>query len=52
MEYFVSGTISEVLNIIRKWKGKAKLIAGGTIVIPDMRAKVIRPYALVDISHL
>jgi hypothetical protein len=28
------------------------LIAGGTNVIPDMRAKALKPDALIDISHL
>lgn len=37
---------------MRKWKRKAKLIAGGTNVIPDLRAGVIRPEVLIDISRL
>jgi CO/xanthine dehydrogenase FAD-binding subunit len=44
--------MKDAVLVIQKWEDKAKLIAGGTNVIPDMRVKVIRPYALVDISQL
>jgi len=37
---------------MKKLKGRGKLVAGGTNVIPDMRAKAIKPQALIDISHL
>lgn len=52
MEYFSPGTIREALSLMRKWKGKAKLIAGGTNVIPDLRAEKIQPQVLINISHL
>jgi len=37
---------------MKRWKKKATLIAGGTNVIPDLRARAIRPEVLIDISHL
>ena len=52
MEYFISKSLSETLGFIKKWKGKAKLIAGGTNVIPDLRGKAIKPNVLIDLSHL
>ena len=52
MEYYSPRNISETLNILRKCKGKACLVAGATNVGPDMRAKTIRPHVLIDISHL
>jgi len=52
MEYFAPRTIPEALAFMRKWKGKGKLIAGGTNVIPDLRAQVIRPEVLIDLCHL
>ena len=52
MEYFAPRTVPEALVVMRRWKGKAKLIAGGTNVIPDLRARAIRPEVLIDISHL
>ena len=44
--------MKETLQVIRKGKGRVKLVAGGTNVIPDMRAKTIKPAVLIDISHL
>jgi len=52
MEYVAAKTMPEVLRLLKLWKGRAKLIAGGTNVIPDMRAKLLKPAALIDISGL
>jgi len=50
MEYFSPKTVSEAFALIRRWKGKAKLIARGTNVIPDRRANVIKTNALVGLK--
>jgi CO/xanthine dehydrogenase FAD-binding subunit len=52
MEYFAPRNISETLVLLGRWKHRGKLIAGGTNVIPDMRAKALKYSALIDISHL
>jgi carbon-monoxide dehydrogenase medium subunit len=52
MEYLVPKTLNETLTLLKKGKDKSKLIAGGTNIIPGMRAKTVRPYVLVDISQL
>jgi carbon-monoxide dehydrogenase medium subunit len=52
MEYFTFAQLSEVLVRLKRGKGKSKLIAGGTNVIPDMRAKALKPDVLIDLSHL
>ncbi len=52
MKYFSPRTLNETLILMKKWKGKAKLIAGGTNVIRDLRVKAIKPQALIDISYL
>jgi CO/xanthine dehydrogenase FAD-binding subunit len=52
MDYFAPKTLSETLSLLRRQKGKVKLIAGGTNVIPDLRARAVRPEVLIDISHL
>jgi len=36
---------------MKRWKGKVKLIAGGTNVIPDRRVKVFEANVLVDVSR-
>ena len=45
LEYFAPKTLYETLALIGKGKERAKLIAGGTNVIPDIRAKAIKPGA-------
>lgn len=52
MEYFRPKTMKETLHTIARWKGRARLIAGGTNVLPDLRAKALVPRALVDLGHL
>lgn len=45
-------TIEEVLNILAEKKEKAKVIAGGTDLVIQLREKKINPEVLVDISNL
>jgi CO/xanthine dehydrogenase FAD-binding subunit len=52
LEYFAPKSLSEALSLLRTWKGKAKVIAGGTNMIPDMKEKVPATGALVDLSRL
>jgi carbon-monoxide dehydrogenase medium subunit len=52
MEYFIPKTLADALKITSRWKGKARVIAGGTNVIPDLRARDLKPNTLIDISHL
>lgn len=52
MIYFSPESMNETLQVIRKGKGRVTLIAGGTNVIQDVRAKVLKPALLVDLSHL
>ena len=50
MEYFAPKTLPESIAMMKKWNKKAKLISGGTNVIPDLRAKNIQPQILIDLS--
>ena len=52
MEYFAPKNVTDTVILLWKWKDKAKQIAGGTNIIPDMRAKVLKLDAIIDISHL
>lgn len=52
MEYFAPATLSETLSLLKKWRGKAKIVAGCTNIIPTLRAKVLDPKALIDVAHL
>ncbi|MBM4339483.1 MAG: xanthine dehydrogenase family protein subunit M, partial [Deltaproteobacteria bacterium] len=52
MEYFAPRTIAEALICMRRWKGKSALIAGGTNIIPSMRAGELKQEILVDLRRL
>jgi len=52
MEYFLPKNVTETLAFLQQWKIKAALIAGGTNVIPDLRAKALGKEILIDLSHL
>jgi len=52
IKYIQPRNMDEALRVIRKGKGRVKLVAGGTNIIPDMRAKALKPETLIDISRL
>lgn len=52
MEYFQPQNLKTALHLIKIWKGRAVLIAGGTNVIPDLRVTPVQPRTLIDIGRL
>lgn len=52
MEFIQPDNISETLRALKRWGRKGLLVAGGTNVLPDLRAKKISPEALIDLSRL
>jgi CO/xanthine dehydrogenase FAD-binding subunit len=52
MEYVRPKNIKEALQTLKRGRRKARLIAGGTNLIPDMRAMTLTPSVLIDLSHL
>jgi carbon-monoxide dehydrogenase medium subunit len=52
MEYIAPNSLQEITKLLKRLKGKGKLIAGGTNVIPDLRADKLHPQVLIDLSHL
>lgn len=52
MEFIAPDSVRDTLKILDKWKDKARLVAGGTNVIPDLRAEAISPEIMVDLSGL
>ena len=51
-EYFLPKTLTEALNILTEYQGRALVVAGGTDVIPQLRRREMGAEALVDITHL
>jgi carbon-monoxide dehydrogenase medium subunit len=52
LEYIAPKCLREAAELMRAWKGRAKLLAGGTNLIPDMRSRKIAPEVLIDLSGL
>jgi CO/xanthine dehydrogenase FAD-binding subunit len=52
MEFLVPKTPSEALDFLREYGGRARLIAGGTNAVPELRDKSLKADALIDISNL
>ncbi len=51
-EYLLPGSLPEALELLDRFKGKARVIAGGTDVIPGLRRRDLQVKALVDISRI
>ena len=43
--------MKDALHVMKRWKGKVKLIAGGPNVIPVRRARVFEANVLVNVSR-
>jgi carbon-monoxide dehydrogenase medium subunit len=51
-EYVAPKDLKEAITALRKWKGRAKVIAGGTNFLPDLRSGASVPEVIVDLSGL
>ncbi|MTI68529.1 MAG: xanthine dehydrogenase family protein subunit M [Firmicutes bacterium] len=52
LEVYNPKNTEEVLDLLNSYKRDAKLIAGGTDLVLDLREKKIKPKAIIDISNL
>lgn len=51
-KYFRPQSIAEALNLLEAFQGEARLLAGGTDLIPQIRSGETEPKALVDITRI
>jgi carbon-monoxide dehydrogenase medium subunit len=51
-EYFRPKTLEEALQLLSKYKGEAKVLAGGQSLIPIMKLRLASPKYLIDINGL
>ncbi|MAF85341.1 MAG: hypothetical protein CL875_02495 [Dehalococcoidales bacterium] len=51
-EYLEPKTVEEAISLLKKYKGKAKLIAGGTDVLVLMKQEVVTPHYLVNLKRI
>lgn len=52
MDYLISNTLEEAFSILTQYGSRAKILAGGTDLIPRLRAGQPQPDLLLDISRL
>ncbi len=51
-EYFVPETVEESLDLLERWDGDGKVLAGGQSLLPLLNFRMVRPGALIDINGL
>jgi CO/xanthine dehydrogenase FAD-binding subunit len=51
-EYFSPKSVREVLEILQSYRGQARIIAGGTDLIPEIKGQIRKVKCLVDISEI
>ena len=51
-EYFAPGSLNEVLTLLRELGAGARLLAGGTDMIQQLKDRVARPRAIVDLRNV
>ena len=51
-EYVTTGDLEEALEVLAEWKDRAKVVAGGTNVIPSMHQRLISPALIVNLGDL
>jgi carbon-monoxide dehydrogenase medium subunit len=52
IEYFFPKTLKESLSLLKKYKGKAKVFAGGTDLLPKMKRREVVPEYLIDLNGI
>ncbi len=51
-EYLIPNTIEEAIHLLSAHAGRARIIAGGTDVLPDLRKGKHEPVCLVDVTRI
>ncbi|MBI1893999.1 MAG: FAD binding domain-containing protein, partial [Candidatus Rokubacteria bacterium] len=51
-EYHAPASVKEALALLSKYRGSAKLLAGGHSLIPTMKLRLAQPKHLIDIGRL
>ena len=51
-EYYTPKTLAEALNLYAEFGDGARLYAGGTELVNQMRAGIVKPRQLIDLKHI
>ncbi len=52
MQYEAPGTVEEAISLLAKANGEAKILAGGTDLLVQLRSRLIQPGLIVDIKKI
>lgn len=51
-QYYSPKTVAEAVSILSKLDGKAKVLAGGTDLVPEMKQRVTTPESIINIKNI
>ena len=51
-EYVVATSLGDAVNLLQKYSGRAKILAGGHSLIPMMKLRLAAPELLIDIGRI
>lgn len=51
-EYFAPASVEEAVELLERYGGEAKVLAGGQSLLPVMKLRLAEPRALVDINRI
>ena len=51
-DYFAPSTLDEATSLLSRYRGEAKVLAGGHSLIPMMKLRLAEPAILVDIGQI
>jgi len=52
IDYLIPESTAEALEMLQRADGKARILAGGTDLLPDLRRGILHPRQLIDITHI
>ena len=52
VQFLSPNTIDEAINLYSTSSGKAKILAGGTDLLVQMRSGISKPDTIIDIKHI
>ena len=51
-DYYQPQTLKKAFDLMEKWKGRARYIAGGTDIIVSIKQKAVQPHALISLRGI
>src|SRR3989442_12784328 len=52
LEYVAVHTVEEALQVLARYDGAARLLAGGQSLVPLLNMRLMRPAAVIDINRI